>query len=123
MKKWKIAAITTGILLAGVGVAMAATNPTQEAYEEFATGALIDYAGKNLCTKVPILGAAQCQLLLEKNQAEIRRFVAQGTQRQNFFLFSIYTTDLSISNWLPSYHFESVGVFQRFHVYKAQEEK
>jgi hypothetical protein len=124
MKRWKIIAITGGLLfVAAVGGSMVATNPRQEAYEAFATGALIEYAGENLCTKVPILGKAQCEALLNTNRAEIKQFVSKGTERRNYGLFSIYVTDLSISTWLPSYHFETLGLFGQFIVLKAQEEK
>ncbi|QZZ22216.1 DUF4359 domain-containing protein [Leptothermofonsia sichuanensis E412] len=123
MKKWKIVAIASGFAIVALGGVMAATNPQQPAYEVFATRSLIDYAGEKLCTKVPIIGRAQCESLLKTNQAEIRRFIAQGTERRNYVFFSIYVTDLSISTWLPSYHFETVGVFGQFFVLQAQEHR
>lgn len=123
MKKWKIVAIASGLAVAALGGIMAATNPQQPAYEVFATGALIDYAGENLCTKVPIIGQAQCESLLRTNQTEIKRIIARGTERQNYIFFSVYVTDLSISTWLPSYHFETVGLFGKFIVLKAREER
>jgi uncharacterized protein YceK len=121
MRKWQVAAIAVGVLLAGLGAVMAATNPDQQAYESFATEALIDYGGKKLCPKVPFLGQSQCQSLLQSNKKEIRRFVTEGTQRHDFFLFSIYKTNLSIHPLLPSYEFGTVGAFQQFYVYKAKQ--
>ncbi len=123
MKRWKIAAIASGLLVTALGAIMAATNPRQDAYEAFATQALIAYAGENLCPKVPVIGRAQCETLLSTNQAEIRRFISQGTKRRNYFFLSVYTTDLSISNWLPSYHFETLGLFGQFIVLQAREER
>lgn len=122
MKTWKIVAIAAG-LVAATGVIMALTNPKQEAYETFATGALIDYAGENLCPKVPIIGKAQCETLLSTNRSEIKRFIAKGSERRNYFFFSIYVTDLSISTWLPSYHFETLGIFGKFFVMQAKEDR
>ena len=119
--KWQIGAIAAAVVLAGVGAIMAATNPQPDAYEAFATEALVDYGGKKLCPRVPFLGQTQCQSLLKSNQSEIRRFVSQGTQRQDFVLFSIYKTDLSIHPMLPSYEFATIGAFQKFYVYKAKQ--
>ena len=50
----------------------------------------------------------------------VQRLTA-NTRQQNFIFFSIYTTDLSVSSMIPSYHFETVGALQNFYTYKAQE--
>ncbi len=88
-------AIAGVVLLAGLGSALVLNNPDQEAYEGFATQALIDYAEQNLCKKVPFLGAAQCKSVIVSNQAEVRKLITEGTHRQNYIFFSIYATDLS----------------------------
>jgi hypothetical protein len=70
----------------------------------------------------------QCVSILQNNQAEIRQIVASNTERQNFLVLSIYKTDLSaeqfippvISASVPAYHFETVGVFNRFIIYQAE---
>ena len=67
MRKWQIGAIAGGGVMAVVAGLMAMTNPDQASYEVFATGALIAYAGENLCPKVPILGQLQCESLLKTN--------------------------------------------------------
>ena len=124
-KPLQIALIGGGLALMGVAAVLAMTNPGQTAYEDFATQAAIDYLGQEVCVKAPLAFGLQdqCQSALTSNQQQIRQMIAKGTQRQNFGLFSLYTTDLAITSFLPSYHFETVAVFQRFFIYKAIEQK
>ncbi|MGA7934657.1 MAG: DUF4359 domain-containing protein [Kovacikia sp.] len=131
MKTWQITAIAGALLLAGLGSVMITNNPDQEAYETFATQTLVDYAEQNLCKKVPFIGSAQCKSLLVSNQSEVRRLITQGTRRRDYVLFSIYETDLSpgsilppiVASLLPSYHFKTAGVCQRFFVYEKKEQR
>jgi len=133
MKKLHIATLTGGILLAGLGTVMLATNPDSPAYEAFATRTLVAYSKEHLCPQVPVLFGlrAQCAGMLESNQAPIKKLIINGTQRQNFLFFSIYTTDLSVnailpaslSAMVPSYHFETLGICQQFVVYQVQEQR
>jgi len=122
MKTLKWGAIAAGVAIGGGMTAMALTNPDQPAYEAFATRALISYVKNHVCIKAPFGLQQQCSSLIDQNQPEIKQFIAQGTQRQDFFFFSIYSTDLSIGPWVPSYHFETIGIFRKFHVYKVQEQ-
>jgi hypothetical protein len=124
MKSLKIGGYVIGGILVGLAAAMAVTNPGQAAYEDYAAKQLTAYLKSNACTQAPnVLGNLlqnQCAQLLDKNQSQIRRLIANGTDRQNFLFLSIYKTDLSISQLLPSYHFETVGAFQTLHTYKAE---
>lgn len=121
MKTLKIVTIA-GVMLVGVGGLLAATNPGQAAYDEFATQAAIVYLKAEACAKAPTAFGLQklCQSELESNQSKIKKIIDDGTQRQNFVVFSLYATDLSISPDLPSYHVESVGVLGQFILYKTQ---
>lgn len=130
MGKWNRIAIVSGVILAVAGIASAATNPSQTQYEEFATETLTAYLKQNLCTEAPKEFNLQkrCQELVRDNQSQLRDVIARGTEQQNFIFFSIYTTDLSPSTYLPSfaasflpsYHFQTVGLFQQFHIYQAE---
>lgn len=117
-----MAAIVVGCALLGLGGALVATNPRQDAYDEFATRAAIAYLKTEVCAKAPTAFGLQavCQSELESNQSKIKKIIVDGTQRQNFVVFSRYTTDLAISPDLPSYHVESVGVLGQFVIYKTQ---
>lgn len=129
MKPLKIAALVGGVALGGLGVAMALTNPTQSAYEEYAVDKLTEYVKENVCQKAPFLQEG-CASTVDAGRSDIQRIVQGSTQRQDFLLFSIYTTDVSVSrllpagfsamlSGLPTYQFETVGVFQSFYTYKA----
>ncbi|MBW4693765.1 MAG: DUF4359 domain-containing protein [Lyngbya sp. HA4199-MV5] len=122
MKTLKTVAIVGGCILLGISGLLAVTNPGQAAYDEFATQAAIAYLKVEACAKAPTAFGLQklCQSELEANQAKIKQIIRDGTQRRNFVVFSLYTTDLSLSSDLPSYHVESVGVLGQFVLYKTQ---
>jgi Domain of unknown function (DUF4359) len=126
MKGLKIGAYLLGMMAIGLGVAMAFTNPEQTAYDDFATEKLTQYLKSNACSEAPnVLGnflGDECESLLEKNQDEIQQFISTHTERQNYLLLSVYQTNLEIRDFgpfLPSYHFETVGVFGNFYIYRA----
>jgi len=121
--KGKAIAVAGSSILVGSLVLLAATNPDQRAYEEFATQQLINYGKQNLCPKAPFGLSSQCGSMLEQNRQAIHKLVSENTQRHNYIFFSLYLTDLSISSWLPSYHFETVGALYQFHLYQAREEQ
>ncbi len=105
---------------------MALTNPSQEIYEEYAVERLTQYLKDEGCTQAPkIFGDVllrQCKSLVDTGRPQIAQIITKTTQRQNFLFFSIYRTTLKIGPFLPVYHFETVGVFQNFYIYQAQEQ-
>lgn len=125
MKPWRITTITGGVILAGLGIAMAITNPGRNAYEAYAVEQLTNYLEREACTQAPqeLGGLLQrlCSSLVRTGQPQLQQLVAQNTERQNYFLFSIYRTDLSVASFLPRYHFETVGAFQNFYTYEVEE--
>jgi hypothetical protein len=126
----KTALSLVGLVLAGLGVAMAVTNPSQASYEEYATQQLAAYLKDNTCAEAGELLRGVCNQLLNENQSEIKELISANTERQNFGVVSVYKTDLSVGellpsflrNTVPSYHFETVGVLSGFHVVKAKKE-
>jgi Domain of unknown function (DUF4359) len=127
MKTLKVGVFLFGMVLVGVGVAMAVTNPDQTGYEEYATQKLTQYLRDNTCAKAGDSLEDPCNQLIDQNQAEIKEFITANTERENFGVLSLYKTDLSLSPILPpfvsalvpSYHFETVGVFSSFYTYEA----
>ena len=138
MKVLKIGVYLIGMAIAGVGVAMAVTNPAPADYEAYATQQLSTYLQDNVCTgNAPgFLGQVlqerfmqeQCSALVGNNQDQLRQLIAEGTVRQNYLVLSLYTTNLSANQLLPSglsigqlpsYKFETVGLFNRFVTYQA----
>jgi hypothetical protein len=133
MKSWNIAQSLGTAILTGLLVSLAVSNPSQSEYEEFATVQLTAYLQQNVCPQAPkIWGKSlkrECKRLVDSNQSELKELISQTTERYNFILFSIYKTELSItkispfllSDLLPSYHFGTLGVWQKFYLYQAEQ--
>jgi len=125
----KALTIITSVAAAGVavlGVTMAKTNPEQPEYEEYAVQRLTKYLQSDVCKKTPNflenLVHLNCEKLVESANPQIREIISSTTQRQNFFIFSIYRTELKLNSWMPSYKFESVGALNQFYTYTAQQQ-
>ena len=124
MKSLRIVTYIGAAALAGLGVVMAVTNPSQPAYEEYGVQQLTVYLKNDVCTKTPkafeSLLKRNCTVLVDSIRPQMQQIFSKSTQRQNFIFFSIYRTDLSITPFIPSYHFETVGAFQNFYTYTAK---
>ena len=121
MKTLKILASVGGIAAIGLGVAMAIANPSREAYNEYATSKLVDFVKDQGCSKVPV-GKDQCLSVVDSARPQLMEGISQNTHRQNFILFSIYKTEISIPVPLtPSYRFETLGAFQSFYTFKQEQ--
>ncbi len=109
-----------------LGVAMAKTNPSQAEYQEYAMQRLTKYLKSDVCKKTPkmleSLIKLDCNKVVDSASPQVRELVGATTERQNFLIFSIYRTDLKLNSWLPSYTFESVGAFNSFYTYNAEQQ-
>lgn len=130
LKKWQIIGASAGATVVGMGVAMLVTNPGRQAYEDYAARRLETYLKENVCTQLPEdlsdflrgQGERMCNSLVDVSNPQFRQLVARTTERQNYGLFSIYRTRLSIGPLFPSYEFETVGAFQTFVTYRSEEQ-
>lgn len=120
--------IITGVGVVGLatlGVAMAKTNPSQPRYEEYAAQRLTEYLKGSVCKKTPNifdnLIKSNCTQLIDSANPQMRQIIAVSTQRQDFMIFSVYRTDLKVNSWIPSYKFETVGAFDNFYTYNAEQ--
>lgn len=126
MKVLQVIAAIGGVALVGLGSVMALTNPGRDDYEEFAVEKLTTYLKDDACPQAPTVPGIgdllqrQCKTLVDTGRPQIQQIISQTTQTQNFLFFTIYRTDLKITPILPVYHFETVGVFQKFYIYQAQ---
>ena len=124
MKSLKIITYVGAAALAGLGLAMAMTNPSQRNYEEFAVQQLTEYLKKDVCTKAPKVFdnflQRNCSVMVDSSRPKMQQIIAETTQKQNFIFFSVYRTDLFINPVIPSYHFETIGAFQNFYTYSAE---
>jgi hypothetical protein len=111
-------------VIGGIGVVMGLTNPNRAVYEIYAARRLSDYLKAEVCPQAPnIFGIAlqrNCSDLVDSSSPAIQKIVANNTRQQNFILFSIYTTDLTVGGVVPSYRFQTVGAMQNFFTYSAQ---
>ena len=126
MKIVNLAAGLVGVALLGIAVTLAATNPKQEAFEEFA----VQRIREDACKKAPLGLASQCPKFVDDNQSEIKKVITRNTDRQDYLVFSFYQTDLSVRAivpdlaflpGMPTYHFETVGLFGKFYLYEAKQ--
>lgn len=126
MKSLKPLASISLFFLAGLAIAMAIANPDTSTYEEYAVEQLTTYLKNDVCSQVPqafeTLVKNSCAELIDSNRPQIRQIIARGTQRQNFILFSIYRTNLSISSIVPLYRFQTIGIMQNFYTYSAEQQ-
>jgi hypothetical protein len=125
----KVSTMIASVGAAGIavlGVTMTMTNPQQPKYEEYAVEKLTTYLKTDFCQKTPNflqnLIQFNCNHLVDSANPQIRDIIAATTKRQNYIVFSVYTTDLKIDNLIPGYKFETVGAFDNFYTYKSQKQ-
>jgi hypothetical protein len=125
MKVRQVVIAIGGVALAVLGVSMALTNPGKDAYEQYAVETLTTYLKDEACMQAPsIFGNVlrnQCKSLVDTGRPQIEQIITQSTQQHNFIFFSIYRTDLEVGAFLPAYQFHTLGVFQNFYTYQAEE--
>jgi Domain of unknown function (DUF4359) len=106
-------AIALMLLAAGMGL----TNPARDRYLTYASGTLEKELESSICTdsRVPkalsgvtdtLIGS--CKNLLTSQRDTIERLLDNTTQRQNFGVASIYTTELGGKSY------QTVGAFGNF---------
>ena len=96
------------------------TNPGQRSYEQYASEKLNIHLKQNVCPEMTKKLRNPCLILVDFARPQLNSVIAHQTQRKNFLLFSIYQTDLSIPSALPDYHFETLGIFDKFYTYCAE---
>ena len=110
--------------IAGLGLLVAglmATNPGQDRYNAFAAETLQNEVrssfcqGKELDSWLGDLGKALgniCEAAIEQGslvgEEDLKNFIDDNTQRQNFWVFSLYTTEI------PALQVKSLGILNRF---------
>ncbi|MEL4897481.1 DUF4359 domain-containing protein [Crocosphaera sp. Alani8] len=115
-----------GVSLIGLGTGMVLTNPGRMDYETYATDTLSSYLKYEVCSQAASGGlgnflASHCKTLVDTGKPHIKRVIANKTIRQNYLLFSIYETELLLPSPVPNYEFGTIGVFQQFYTYQADQ--
>lgn len=128
----RVFSLLSGLVLAGGVAALAITNPTPEEYGAYAGDQLAAYATREYCAQIPAFLPTlieESHALVQQLQPELVELFLRQTRRQNFILFSLYSTDLSLLNFgplgisLPTYHFETLAVAGQFYTYEIREGK
>jgi hypothetical protein len=127
MKLFNILAYIGSIGFAAVlGVVMANTNPSQPAYEDYAVQKLTSYLKKDVCNSttklIEKLINTNCDKLVSSANPQMRQILSATTERQDLILFSVYRTEFKMNSWIPSYRFETVGAFNNFYTYTAEQQ-
>ena len=126
MKIIIIIAVASSAILAGLGGALATTNPSQAEYEQYAMQQLTEYLKERACKKVPSfienLLKQNCAAMVDKNQSSLRQLVVQSTHRQDLVILSLYRTDFKVNPLVPGYKFETVGILNHFYTYSAEKD-
>ena len=110
--------------IAGLGTLAAvlmATNPSQDRYNTFAAETLQSEVRSAFCQAEELdswlgdLGKALgniCETAVEQGRIvsdeDLKDFIEDNTQRQNFWIFSLYTTQI------PAVRVRILGIFNRF---------
>ena len=107
--------------LGTLAAVLIATNPGQEQYNTFATETLQAEARSAFCQADELdswlgdLGQVLgniCETAIEEGtligEDDLKGFIEDNTERQNFWLFSLYTTQI------PAVQVKILGIFNRF---------
>jgi hypothetical protein len=116
----------SGLIIAVGAIALMVTNPNEAAYQEYGAIIMSEELKEQGCSKIPPgLGdflKLQCQNLVEKLRPDLQQLIANNTQRKNYLILSIYETNLTPPQPLPSYHFQTLAAFNNFWILKAEEQ-
>jgi Domain of unknown function (DUF4359) len=119
--KWKIGLLSI-VAGCGLGGVMALTNPSRAAYESFAVDRIGDLA-KDKCDHAPdglgVFIQGPCRAAIEAYKPQLRPILAATTSRQNWGVFSIYRSNIMVPIVNLQIQVESIGIFDRFFVYKT----
>jgi hypothetical protein len=115
---------TLGTIATGVCAIALITNPGEAGYRKYADEKIKTELKDTICTQVTEdLGAwleSQCHILITTASPYLADAISQQTQRQNFYLFSIYQADLSLPAPLPKYHVATIGIFGNYYTYQTK---
>ncbi|MBD1823755.1 DUF4359 domain-containing protein [Cyanobacteria bacterium FACHB-DQ100] len=127
MKTSQIVLGVLGLGVVGFAGLMVLTNPDEAAFGEFA----LEQVKTQGCKEAPQFIRSQCPRFVQENQAQVKRLILQSTARQNYGLFSLYSTtlstrsiipDLPIFLDLPAFQLETVGLMGKFYIYQAEKQ-
>jgi hypothetical protein len=115
---------TLGTIATGVGAIALLANPGEAGYRQYVDEKIKTEFKDTICNQVKEdLGVwleSQCHILITTASPYLADAIGQQTQRQNFYLFSIYQADLSLPTPLPKYHVATIGIFGNYYTYQTK---
>lgn len=117
-----------GLAVSALAGGLWITNPPQSAYEQYAVDRMSTYLSRHVCADLPVglgdLLKQQCNQILQANQSKLLEIVQANTQAQNYYLFSLYRTQMGVPtlDMLPVYQIETLGIFNQFFTYKISQQ-
>ena len=113
-----------GIIVGSIGAIACVTNPGVAGYRQYADDKIKTEIKEKICTQVAadvgVWLEGQCHILVSTASPYLAEAISQQTERQNFYLFSIYQADLSLPTPLPKYHVATLGIFGNYYTYRAK---
>ena len=108
--------------IAVVVIVLIVTNPGNSQYQTYASQKSLAYIKSELCDflKSDRQLRNPCYGLIDTATPQIEIALDRSTKQQNFFLFSIYQTRLSISAFDTEYRFATLGILNRFYTYQIE---
>jgi Domain of unknown function (DUF4359) len=105
----------------GLAIGLILTNPNRAVYETYAAEQVTELA-KEQCNRVSSnyggLLQSPCRTANEVIKPELHSFIAAHTQRQNWYLVSIYRSEIFIPGVKSSIAMELIGVLNNFYTYQ-----
>ncbi|HEY9688723.1 MAG TPA: DUF4359 domain-containing protein [Coleofasciculaceae cyanobacterium] len=122
------AVVIPGAIVLAIGAGLAVTNPPPDRYASVAADYISTKLQTSTCQDAPGFLQTACQATVSQLRPTIGQVVLRSTDRQNFFLFSIYRTKLDLRDLvpaplgdkLPSYEAESLGIGTQIVTYRTE---
>ncbi len=122
------AVVIPGAIVLAIGAGLAVTNPPPDRYASAAADYISNQLQTRTCQDAPGFLQAACQATAGQLRPTIAQVVLRNTDRQDFYLFSIYRTKLDLrelvppplGNKLPSYEAESLGIGTQIITYRTE---
>ncbi len=117
----RIPLIGSLVLLGVLGGVMVATNPSRDRYKDYAAKQMNSYVKKEVCSDVEqSFLRDQCENAVDVGRNQMGNLIDDSTQRDNYFLFSIYTTEFNVPvPNIDNQKFVTIAVFNNFWTYQA----
>jgi len=121
----KPSALISLLLLTVVTGGLVVTNPSPDAYQDYASQQAEQFFSREVCTELSgnfsELLAGRCEEMLAAVQPQLHSVIRDRTTRINLGVASIYRTSFGIAEltMLPRYEVETLGIVGRFVTYRA----